>query len=253
MSGGAALNCAPNFRDVGGIALPDGGVIRTGKVYRSEAIHAPGADDTACLAAIGVRSVIDLRSAAERTEAPGYWPGSGAAVHGIELGADPRRAAAISHLRADSSAAGVRGFLRIGYEAFPTACAEAVRTMFEIVAGGHTPLLVHCTAGKDRTGFVIAALLGGIGVALPEILRDYLRSGEGMSEANVAGSRFAVNHRLDTPLDDAAVVELCGVLPEFLAASMRTIETEYASFAAYLAAIGVDEQTVERARGQLLG
>jgi protein-tyrosine phosphatase len=246
------LNSAPNFRDIGGIALSDEAAIQSGKVYRSEAIHAPGADDAASLAAIGVRSVIDLRSAAERAEAPGYWPGSGVTVYGIELAADPRRDAAMKHLRADSSAAGVRGFLGIAYEAFPSACAEAVRAMFKVVAEGSTPLLVHCTAGKDRTGFLIATLLGGVGVPLAGILRDYLRSGDGISAANVEGSRFAVNHLLNTRLDAAAVAELCGVREEFLTASIRTIGVEYGSIAAYLAAIGVDAETVERARGQLL-
>lgn len=247
-----SLGCAPNFRDLGGILLDDGRIVQNRRVYRSEAIQMPDTDDVTGLNAFGIRTVIDLRSTAERGAAPGYWSGRDVEVHEIELAADPRRAHALDTLRENQSSDGVRKFMGAGYEAFPSACAPAVRAMFELVAAGKTPLLIHCTAGKDRTGFLIAMLLAGTGAPFEAISRDYLKSGDGISAANIEGSRFAMNHRLHSPLDDDAMRELVGVRDEFLLASMRIIDSEYGSVPDYLYAIGVSPRTVAAAREHLV-
>lgn len=66
------LICAPNLRDIADITVGEGMPIRSGKVFRSEVIHAPDAGDLACMAALGVGTVLDLRSPAECVQAPGF-------------------------------------------------------------------------------------------------------------------------------------------------------------------------------------
>jgi len=162
-----------NFRDVGGMATSSGEHIRAGVLYRSDA---PRAGDPAPAGVLWPPStVIDLRSEAE---ALGEHPlvGSDTEVHSIPLMAEAgivRLAAAPPEL--DD---GVAGLYRRTLEHVGPRVASVAR----LISASNGPTLIHCTAGKDRTGLVVAIALSAVGVGREEIVADYVRT-----QANMPG------------------------------------------------------------------
>lgn len=171
------LDGTVNTRDLGGWPLPPGGVTRSGRVWRSDAFtHATGRDlDT--LAGQRVRTVIDLRTAAERQQEPHPLEGDGrfevvhvdlfapvlAAFLRGEIGGDPYDLR--THYRASFERA-LPGYLEV---------FERISRALDVHDG---PVVVHCTAGKDRTGLIAALLLHGAGVPLTDVARDYALTAE---------------------------------------------------------------------------
>lgn len=163
---GRSLNC----RDVGGHAA-GAGVVRHGLLFRSDL---PLVDD-ACshhLEPLGLRTVIDLREPDERIARPVRLATATPRVVSIPSGlgslvaADATRAASLTML-------------------YRTAILETGPRLAEIVSElarpGALPALVHCAAGKDRTGIVVALVLSAIGVADEDVARDYALSAENLT------------------------------------------------------------------------
>jgi hypothetical protein len=156
-----------NFRDVGGISTVSDGRIRAGVLYRSDA---PRAGDPPPPGAVWPpTTVIDLRSAAE---AVGEHPlaGAGSEVHSISLMAEAgivRLAAGPPEL--DDGVAGL-------YRRTLSHVGPHVASVARLTAASSGPTLIHCTAGKDRTGLVVAVLLSAVGVGREEIVGDYVRT-----------------------------------------------------------------------------
>lgn len=166
-----------NTRDLGGWPIRDGQVTRLGRVWRSDAFTRVTPTDRDALASHGVRTVIDLRTTAERLDEP------------HPLADDARFAVVHVDLFAPVLAAFMRGEvsddpfdLATHYRASFALSRDAYAKVFESITtaldsdGG--PVVVHCTAGKDRTGLVTALLLRGAGVDDAVIARDYALTAE---------------------------------------------------------------------------
>lgn len=172
------LSGTPNFRDLGGLPTIDGRSVASGRLFRSEGPRHLTADDCAALQACGFRLVCDLRSQDERLAAPNSWCEPELLYH-AEIGADLRAAGnnAWSALKDSPSAEGARRAMLLNYQALPRAMAPHLRALLvRVLERGDLPLLVHCTAGKDRTGFAIAILLHALDVEPEAIEADYLAS-----------------------------------------------------------------------------
>ncbi|SCW61221.1 protein-tyrosine phosphatase [Sphingobium faniae] len=229
------FTCAPNFRDLGGLPVTSGGRVRPGLLYRSEAIATPPVDEAQALAALGIRFVCDLRSARERDLTAGHWPGSGATVLPMDVIADFRAAAdPFAAMRADPGEAGATALMIATYDALPAACAPHLATLFNRLLEGDTPLLIHCTAGKDRTGFVVAMLLHALGVSDEAIMADYLRSGDCPNPAVTATTRQIMEAGLGGPVEERALDALTCARAAYLEASHARILHDHGSLAAYL-------------------
>ena len=187
-----------NARDVGGLPLVGGGTVRAGVLLRSDALSAVTDEGLALLAGVG--TVIDLRTPAEREGAPDRLP----AVEGLRVLERPLLEGAIAQLAPQAAAlqeqltetgpseeilealraqiptlAGLYvSMLEHGAGIFAE-CARAVATPAAPERGG---VLIHCTAGKDRTGVAVALLLEAAGVDREAIIADYARS-----QAELAG------------------------------------------------------------------
>ena len=159
------MNSLVNLRDLGGLPVAGGGVTRHGVLYRSDAPH-PGDADPEHVPHWPPATVIDLRMERE-AERVGYTlPGVERVLHPLH------EAAAPENVRDADLGALYRHIL----ETVPERIAAAVG----LVVARPAPALVHCTAGKDRTGIVVAALLLTSGVAPEDVIADYLRTGEHM-------------------------------------------------------------------------
>jgi protein-tyrosine phosphatase len=180
------LDGAVNVRDLGGLATQNGGRTMGGRLLRSDNLQELSAADVARLVGdIGLTTVVDLRSTAELTA---EGPAPLQTVDGVrhvhlpvlpEQGSATDMVADVLLTRADTDrsrypADPVTGHY-LGYlEDRPDQVVAAVRT----IASSEGPVLVHCAAGKDRTGVVVALALGAVGVRPEAIVADYAATGE---------------------------------------------------------------------------
>lgn len=230
----------PNFRVVGGQRTTDGRRVLSGLVYRSEALLSPAGNDAAILVDLGIRLVCDLRSGQERDRAPNTWWQGQAVEHlhldllsSLEPGAIPW-----PRLRQTPTAQGAHEAMIALYAALPVAAVAPVSPLLRRLAKGELPVLIHCTAGKDRTGFVIALLLALLGVPRGEILADYLQS-TGRWTSTVLAATRAMVRTYAGDLPDPAVEALMSVDEAYLDASFVTIDDRFGGIESYLAAIGI--------------
>lgn len=173
------LSGGSNFRDLGGYRTAEGRTVRRNAVFRSAHLGGLTDDDRAALGRLGVRTIVDLRGVAEAAETPHAIDGLRCRVVGahIEPGVGDRIRGAV----ADGSATPhlMMEFLTDHYRDYPRRCAPGFRTLFATLSDGtHRPLVFHCTAGKDRTGFASALLLSLLGVPWETVMEDYLRTND---------------------------------------------------------------------------
>jgi protein-tyrosine phosphatase len=255
MSPRISVSCAPNFRDLGGLQAADGRRVFPGRLFRSEVVLQPGAEDTTILRALGVRLVVDLRSPGERSLAPNaWWQAQGAELLDLPLSADPRgERVKWDVLAADMTATGAAALMRSIYAALPAMIGPAMGRLFDAVAEGSVPLLVHCTAGKDRTGVVSALLLHALGVGRAHIYDDYLESARWPNPRVTEATRTIVAARLGRAVDDVVMVTICGVDRAYLDTFFATAESEWGSLDLWLEQeAGLTETKRRRLRDRLL-
>lgn len=162
---GDSLQRLANFRDLGGLPLPGGGVTRAGVLYRSDAPY-PGDAPPDEAPAWPPATVIDLRSPGE--EGAGYrWP-DGVTMHRMPL---MRRAAVVTGAAESTRERPLT--LASVYRAMLKTVPQDLASLVGIAARCEGPVLVHCAAGKDRTGVAIAVLLLTAGVEPESVVTDY--------------------------------------------------------------------------------
>jgi protein-tyrosine phosphatase len=241
------LEHASNLRDLGGWTGRDGRVVRRGLVFRAPALVGLSAADGARVAALGLRTVCDLRGTRERAAAPVGLAG----IRDLSLPIEPSVGASLKDILRTGqvsghfSASDMRELLTEAYRAYALQSHPQYRALFaEILAPEGLPLLLHCSAGKDRTGFGSALLLTALGVGWDDVVRDYLATND-LWKREIA-SRF------DLPADVKEV--LLGAHEDLLVAAFDAIGGTYGSVDAYLAeAIGLDMAARARLDSLLLG
>jgi len=161
-----------NLRDIGGYVAADGRTVRWGRVYRSDGLAHVQPDGLAALHALRIGAVFDLRNDVERAQRPNPAPFAGQGIsidHGIDF-----FGGSLLHPRqtyADGEALLATLYLGMVELAGPATAEVLVGTARSLTNGGSA--LVHCVAGKDRTGFVTAILLRALGVDRDTVLDDY--------------------------------------------------------------------------------
>lgn len=165
-----------NLRDLGGYAGAGGRSVRWGRLYRSGAMPRLGQPDWAWMHEQGIATVCDLRSAAERELAPTLWQGPDHTRH-ILADYDPHPIFGKPFVPARPGAA-VNDLHQGLYSLFVEMLAPAFREMFAALLDEQAPIIVHCSAGQDRTGIAAGLLLALLGVDRETIYADYLLSAE---------------------------------------------------------------------------
>ena len=168
------LEGASNLRDLGGWPVADGRRVRHGLLYRSATLANLTPADVATVAALGLRTVCDLRGVAEAAAKPSRLP---ECAERIALPIEPTVGASLRDLmlREQSTGEDVVGLLRTAYLDYTGPFLGAYRALFGLLLEpGRTALLFHCSAGKDRTGLGAALVLTALGATRQTVVEDYV-------------------------------------------------------------------------------
>ena len=230
------LTGAPNFRDIGGYASSDGRHVRWGRVFRSSELSKLTPEDEGKVARLGLVAVIDLRTQEERDRSPSAW---------LERPADsyespkPSLAPVMSTILKDAATAdGARAGIEAFYAQMPDAYRDEYAAFFHRIASGELPILIHCSAGKDRTGLAIALLLATLRVPRDTIMTDYALTETlvprllGQNPGAPAAAGQAAN--ILGQLPEASQRVLWRSDPRYLAVALRSIDREYGSVEGYV-------------------
>ena len=243
-----------NFRDFGGWDA-DGGKIARGVLFRSASFHDATEADITKLDAMGFRFMVDLRRPEERTHEPNKWPGQATRVVFNEEGyaqALPPHLAAL--LRDDLTAESVAGYMHEIYRAFAfePRHIDLYRNWFDGLLNEGGPAILHCAAGKDRTGLGCALTLLALGVNEDDVFTDYEFTNQAVDiETRLPRIKARMEERLDRSIDAAALRPMLGVTPEYLRSALDEIETRHGSVERYMAdvlSVGAQEREALRAK-----
>ena len=245
-----------NFRDFGGYDTRFGRPLKSGVLYRS-ANHAYATDaDLERMRTMGLAAIIDLRRPFERAREPSRrWPGFGAAVIENDILSDhPDWADLMKNVKVDAD-----WFFQdtLGYNRrapFEPRHIDLFSRYFRTLAEADGAIVVHCAAGKDRTGLICALTHHVAGVHPDDIMADYLLTNdEARQKRKMDFLRGWLRAIAGQEVDDEALRVAVGVNPAYLKAAFEVIETAHGSTDAYLEkALGVDAALRERLHARLL-
>jgi protein tyrosine/serine phosphatase len=233
-----------NVRDLGGLPTADGGATRHGAVVRSDNARRLSDAGWDSLVDHGVRTVIDLRWPEERAEdPPGDVPVEAVHVslfgnldHAFFQELDDRIAELETPARVEAS---YLALLERHAEQF----AEAIRAVADAEPGG---VLIHCAAGKDRTGLIAAMLLELAGVPEQEIAADYAQSEENLAELLEKWVAEAPDEE-----ERARRVALSSTPYESMLGVLRALDERHGGVRGFLLDAGLSEETLDRAAARL--
>jgi protein-tyrosine phosphatase len=250
---------APNLRDLGGWPTSDGHRVLPGRVFRSAGLSGLEGEDLEAFAALGIRTVYDLRTAAEVEEQPDVLP-DGTDLKYADVLADAQHAAPaeLRQIFADSAAATqllgdgqAERYFEQAYRDFVSlpSAKVAYRELFEGIAKADEPVLFHCATGKDRTGWATAALFLLLGVPEDAVLEEYLLTNTDLLPT--------LQHWLDAFRDNGGdpdmLLPILGVQPSYLEAALEEVRREYGDIESYFSeGLGLSPVTIAALRTRLL-
>ena len=217
------LQGASNFRDLGGYTGQDGRSVRWRRVFRSDHLGGLTAQDHATLQALGVKRAFDFRGLHESRAAPYSVPGL--TRHALAI--EPTVAQQMQALAEAGRALSPERMVALMEELYLRLVdheAPRFATWFAHLLEDDTPLVIHCTAGKDRTGLAAALLLRALGVPQADVEADYLLTNE----------HYRRPAAMDDRVPDEALAVLWSVRPSFLHAAFERIAAQHGGLDAYL-------------------
>jgi protein-tyrosine phosphatase len=233
------LQGASNFRDLGGYAAADGRTVRWRQLFRSNHLGHLSEADVKVVRGLGVKSAFDFRGVNERSAA-------GCLLEEIKVHSLPIEPTVVAALRARLqaralSSADALDIMRESYRGYVRLNTHCFRELFANLLENGAPLVIHCTAGKDRTGFAVALLLHALGVSEHVISEDYLLT-----------NRFYRRDPNSAPDLPADVRQAIGsVEASFLAAGFEAVSAQYGDLEGYFRdglGLGVHERTELKGR-----
>ena len=253
-----SLEGVDNFRDFGDYATAAGRRVHPGRLYRS-AHHGQATDaDLAAIAALEIAVIVDLRRGEERERTPSRRHDGFAARlienDGNEASSDPF----VEFIKASDASEGAFRDYMLGYyrgAPFDERHLDLFSRYFQALAEAEGPVLIHCTAGKDRTGILAALTHHVAGVHRDDIFEDYLLTNKVASfERRLpAVAQMIVELSGRTPTD-GAVRTAVSVDAAYLEMAFAVIEGRNGSLDAYLEdALGLDPALRARVEARLVG
>lgn len=234
------LENSHNVRDVGGYSTWDGRSVRWEAVLRGDSLHRLDEDEQRQLLEYGLRTVIDLRGEQEVEERPSVFRAS---PH-VRYWNIPLYDEALRGRMDDLSPT-----LHQVYELLLDHSQQRIRRVLALAADPERQgLLINCAFGKDRTGLVIALLLGLAGVPDELIIEDYSRTEEFIQPLIAESLEYAAEQGKD--LEEYEVN--LHAIPEAMDHALDHIHERYGGYKGYARAIGLSDEEIRRIRSALL-
>ena len=225
-----------NFRDAGGYPVQTGGVTRWRTLFRSDSPHRLSEADRGSLIESGLRTALDLRQSSELAEAPNVFAAAGRV--------------AFRHLPLLSDASSMPGDLPALVDIYRAILDERgcqVRAALSVLCAPKAlPAVVNCTAGKDRTGLIVALVLGLAGVPEETIVADYALSGACLS----GGFSDDVLRRAKEQGLSYELLTQCD--PDFMRETLEYLRRRYGGIESYARGIGLKGQEIHRLRQSMV-
>ncbi len=258
-----------NFRDFGGYAGLDGRKVKAGRLFRSAHLSALSEADLFAIGELGIDLIVDLRYAPERAKQPSRFPQPVPHVHEYPDAADTKSAKVAPHeafLEHELyTAADAHGYMMRSYTARPhdpgfqkifadtlrfMASSETCSSEKDEAAG----VIVHCAAGKDRTGTLCALIQAALGVSREDILSDYMMTLDAVDIDKIIEPAAAMfTKRYGRQIDAEAIWPMFGVVPEFLDAALEGMMDGSGGVEDYvMEKIGLSQIEMNRLRDQYL-
>jgi len=255
-----ALTGQPNFRDLGGYATTDGRHVKWRAVYRSGELSQLSEDDVGKLGALGIKSVVDLRSPEEvSARGEGRLP-PGARLVPLPIASSDLFAKLIPmFLKGDFSQVPPDLLDRVNRMLVRDFTAQYAGLLAALSDPTNRPLVFHCTQGKDRAGFGAAMVLSALGVPWDTVVEDYLLSNHFRKEEN--DKMLEMIRRFASSLggpdgEEIAFSRVEGLLyvkEQSLQAAHAEIIERHGSVAAFLTeGLGCSQAELEHLRDELL-
>jgi len=233
---------ASNFRDLGGYRGHGGRPLHWRRIFRSDHLAALTPQDLAQLQALGVQRAVDFRGEAERAALAYQWPGL--AQHALAI--EPtvvQRAQALLRAGRQLTAHDAIALMQDTYRGFVGDNAPRFAALFRLLLESDAPLVFHCTAGKDRTGFAAALILLALGVPRDVVMQDYL----------LTNTYYRPPTGLAGPAPREVLQVLGGVQEDFLDAALHMVDAQYGGITPYLEdVLGVDAAARDELAGRHL-
>ncbi|MBV1686570.1 tyrosine-protein phosphatase [Novosphingobium sp. G106] len=239
-----------NFRDLGGLRTTDGHAVKPGLFYRGGPLGSLTEKGRADFAKLHVTRIVDLRTTEERSHdaysqkdvwGQAYWTRD----YGMSMGNMGAMFSDPSKLTAEN----MRNMMVTAYRTMPKEQVPAYRELFASLVAGQGPVVVNCTAGKDRTGIGTALVLTALGVPYEAVRADYLLS-NGAPGMNTLGAAISPGlARL--PADVTA--PLIGVDGAYLDATFAQLKQDYGSVEGFMQTqLGVGPKEIAAMRARML-
>lgn len=252
------LKGTTNTRDIGGYQNSDMHTLRWGQIIRSDNLSRLTAGDFQELEKIGLKTVIDLRTQKEHDQSPTAWTGDNPPrfFHFPVGDSDNDWFTAQRKMMKRNRFTQEQALEHMieGYRTFAEEGTSSYRKLMEVVLDeSNWPVLIHCSAGKDRSGIAVALILEALGVDRETIMEEYLLTNEisRIEEKAVFLSKESRNssrgNKFSKGTPASAWLPIVGVDTRMLEAFYVTVDEKYGSMDEYLAELGVDRD----ARGAL--
>lgn len=231
-----------NFRDFGGYATASGGRVVTGRLFRAAHQNLATDADLERMAGLNLALVVDLRRPTERQNQPSRrpqnWQG---AVIDNDIGDESETPHLAFLRRTEVTPASIEAYLQGYYskalleERHQELFARALKALPTLDGG----VLVHCAAGKDRTGLLVALVHGILGVHQDDMVADYLLTNAlTMTDARREQVQQSLTEALGRPVPDEAIHAFLGVAGHHLDIALSSVSDEYGSVDGYLRHLG---------------
>lgn len=237
-----------NFRDFGGYATPTG-EIRKGVLFRSGHYNEATEDDLDYLNGLDVKFHVDLRRPDERDRQPNVWP----AAHVVQIATDGGREEVPAHVAAlqgdDVTVDSIEGYMTAYYRSAPFKDhhIELFRSWFDGITENDGASVVHCAAGKDRTGIICALTHLALGVSEDDVFEDYLLTNHAVNiEKFLPEARDRFNEMLGKNHEADVYRPFMGVRRVYLENAFEVMSDAHGSPLGYAREVlGVDEQKID--------
>jgi protein-tyrosine phosphatase len=243
---------APNFRDFGGYSTTDGRQLKWGYLFRSGQLSKLSDQDVALLDSLGLDLVCDFRRVEEQDNDRSRLPARSPAVISLPIiPGSNSKSLEVAHEQMNSATALFDFMVDINRE-FVESQAEAYARMFrEILAVEDARFLVHCAAGKDRTGFAAAIIQLALGVPRDVVMQDYMLTGRYFLPEREM-ERIRLKYQMEDMVDES-ILPVLEVHADYLERALRAIEDNYGTVEDYLQqALGVGPVELAELRNRYL-